>query len=263
MRRLLAAAGLTAAFALVVTVFATMGTAESSTASQAQYAPSNSGAPTITGNAQEGQTLTANPGTWASSSNVSYAYQWQRCNTTGAACIDIASAKSQTYTVATADVGTTLRVVVTATNTDGSSSAPSSPTAVVTSKSAQGTTTGTSISASAVTLPDRLVVDQVKFSPNPVKAVGTITARFHVQETVGSKSVSDALVYAIGLPYSRVTVPGEVKTGADGWAQMTFNPGKLFPRKGYITFFVRARKEGEDPLAGVSTRRLVQVTVNR
>ena len=107
------------------------------------------------------------------------------------------------------------------------------------------------------------MIDQVKFSPSIVKSVQQITARFHVQETVGGKSVSDALVYAIGLPYSRVNVPAEVKTGSDGWAEMTFTPGKLFPRKGFITFFVRARKDGEDPLAGVSTRRLVQVTVNR
>jgi hypothetical protein len=82
-----------------------------------------------------------------------------------------------------------------------------------------------------------------------------------VQDTQNHKSVSDALVYAIGLPYSRVTTPAEVHTGSDGWATMTFQPDKFFPRKGYITFFVRARKAGDDLLSGVSTRRLVQVTV--
>ena len=44
---------------------------------------------------------------------------------------------------------------------------------------------------------------------------------------------------------------------------MTFNPAKFFPRNGYVTVFVRARKPGDDPLAGVSTRRLVQFTVSR
>jgi hypothetical protein len=267
MRRLLAATGITAAFAVTAVVFATMGTAQSSTAAQAQYAPSNTGAPTISGTAQEGQTLTATTGTWSSSSTSTYAYQWQRCNPTGAACADIAGATAQTYVIATADVGNTLRVVVKATNSDGSSSAPSAPTAVVTAKTAQqapaAPTSGTTVSAAAVVAPDRLLVDQVQFSPNPVKTAGAITARFHVKETTAGKSVSDALVYAIGLPYSRVTVPGEVKTDADGWATMTFQPAKLFPRKGYITFFVRARKAGDDPLAGVSGRRLVQLTVSR
>jgi len=273
MRRLLAALGITAAFAATVAVFATMGTAQSSTAAQAQYAPSNTGAPTISGTPQEGQTLTASTGSWSSSSNVTYKYQWQRCNSTGAACADIAGATNQTYTVGSADVGNTLRVVVTATNTDGSSSAPSLPTSVVTARTAtttttvtqttQGGATGSTVSAANVALPDRLVIDSVKFSPNPVRSAGPITARFHVKETQNSRSVSDALVYAIGLPYSRVTVPGEVKTDAQGWATVTFNPGRLFPKKGLITVFVRARKAGDDPLAGVSTRRLVQFAVKR
>jgi len=263
MRRLLAASGVTLAFIAAVAVFATMGTAQSGTASQAQYAPSNSAAPTVSGTAQEGQTLTASSGTWSSSSNVSYSYQWQRCNATGAACADISGATAQTYTVGSADVGNTLRVLVTAKNADGSSSAPSGTTGVVTAKSTAATTTGATVSAANVALPDRLLIDDVKFSPNPVKTSTTITARIHIKETQQGKSVSDALVYAIGLPYSRVTVPGEVKTDATGWATLTFNPDKLFPRKGYVTVFIRARKTGDDPLAGVSTRRLVQCTINR
>jgi hypothetical protein len=263
MRRLLAASGITLAFLATVAVFATMGTAQSSTASQAQYAPSNTAAPSVSGTAQEGQTLTASTGTWNSSSSTTYAYQWQRCNSTGAACSDISGANNQTYTVSAADVGNRVRVVVTARNSDGSSSAQSATTNVVTAKSAQGTNTAAVVSVSNVSLPDRLVIDDVKFQPNPVRTATTITARFHVKETQNGKSVSDALVYAIGLPYSRVTVPGEVKTDATGWATVTFNPAKFFPRKGYVTVFIRARKPGDDALAGVSTRRLVQFTINR
>jgi hypothetical protein len=262
-RRALVALGLTAAFAVPLAVFSGMGSAASGTAAQAQYAPSNTAAPTISGTAQEGQKLTATTGTWSSSSNVTYAFQWQRCNSTGAACVDIAGATSQSYTVQAADVGNTLRVVVTATNKDGSAKAQSSPTAVVTSKSTQGTTTAATVSVTAVNPPDRLVVDRVQFTPNPVRTMGAITARFHVKDVTAGKNVSDALVYAIGLPYSRVSTAPEVKTDGNGWATMTFQPAQLFPRKGYITFFVRARKPGDDVLAGVSTRRLVQITVNR
>jgi len=107
------------------------------------------------------------------------------------------------------------------------------------------------------------VIDDVKFSPSPVTTATTITGRFHVRETQTGKSVTDALVYSIALPYSRVTVPGEVKTDANGWATAQFNPAKLFPRKGYVTVFVRARKPGDDVLSGVSTRRLAQFVVNR
>ena len=167
MRRILAASGVTLAFLAAVAVFATMGTAESSTAAQAQYAPSNTAAPTVSGTAQEGQTLTASTGTWNSSSATTYTYQWQRCNSTGAACANISGATSQTYTVSSADVGNRVRVLVTAKNTDGSTSAPSATTGVVTAKSTQGTSTAAVTSVANVSLPDRLVIDDVKFTPSP------------------------------------------------------------------------------------------------
>src|SRR5207253_3149270 len=87
---------------------------------------------TISGTAQQGQTLTASNGSWTNSPS-SYAYQWQRCDSAGANCTAIAGATAQTYTVAAADVGFTLRVAVTASNAGGSSSpATSAQTAVVT-----------------------------------------------------------------------------------------------------------------------------------
>jgi hypothetical protein len=262
-RRALVALGLTAALAVPVAIFTGIGAAESTTAAQAQYAPTNSGNPTISGTAQEGQTLTASTGTWQSSSNVTYAWQWQRCNSSGAACTDIKGATNQTYAVQSADVGNTLRVVVTATNKDGSSKANSATTAVVTSKTTQGGSTGSTVDVASVSAPDRLVVDKVQFTPNPVRSLTSITAKFHVTDVTAGKNVSGALVYAIGLPYSRVTNAPEVRTDNSGWATVTFQPSKFFPRKGYVTFFVRARKPGDNLLAGVSTRRLVQMTINR
>src|ERR671938_646182 len=160
-RRILGAAGVTALLALAVALFATIGTAASGSASAAHYAPQNTASPTVSGTPQEGSTVTTSNGQWTSSSPIAYSYQWQRCDSAGANCADVAGATSQSYPVQAADVGKTLRAVVTASNADGVSKATSAPTAVVTAKSTQGTT-GSTVDASAVALPSRLVVDSVQ-----------------------------------------------------------------------------------------------------
>src|SRR5207302_415257 len=93
--------------------------------------PVNTAPPTITGTAQQGQTLTEAHGTWTNSPT-SYAYQWQRCNSEAACRSAIAGATSQTYVLVAEDVGRTIRVQETASNAGGSSSpATSAQTAVV------------------------------------------------------------------------------------------------------------------------------------
>jgi hypothetical protein len=93
--------------------------------------PANTAPPTISGTAQDGQTLTASPGTWTGTQPISYAYQWQRCDSNGSNCAGVTGATAVTYTLASADVGDTLAVLVTASNAGGKVSATSSPTAVV------------------------------------------------------------------------------------------------------------------------------------
>ncbi len=78
--------------------------------------------PAITGNAVQGDVLTASAGTWTNSPT-SYAYQWQDC--TGPTCTNIPGATSSTYTVQASDVAHSLAAVVTATNSSGSGSASS------------------------------------------------------------------------------------------------------------------------------------------
>ena len=89
-------------------------------------APANTGLPVITGNPQQGDALSTTNGTW-SGGPTSYGYQWQDC--VGATCSNIAGATSSTYTVQSSDVGSSLAVVVTATNPLGSVSASSFNTA--------------------------------------------------------------------------------------------------------------------------------------
>src|SRR5205085_251876 len=94
-------------------------------------APANVSAPTISGTAQQGQTLTETHGTWTNEPT-SYSYQWQQCNSLGEGCLPISGAISQTYVPTAADVEHTLRVHETASNSGGASSpASSAQTAVV------------------------------------------------------------------------------------------------------------------------------------
>jgi hypothetical protein len=90
----------------------------------AQSEPILSVPPTLSGSAIDGQTLSADPGAWIGN-QISYAYQWQRCDATGEQCTDIAGASASTYTLGEADVDTTERVLVTATNDVGVAQAAS------------------------------------------------------------------------------------------------------------------------------------------
>jgi Polysaccharide lyase len=62
---------------------------------------------------------------------MSYSYQWQRCNSSGASCAPVFGATSSTDLLGSADVGSTMRVSVTASNSAGSSTAASAATALV------------------------------------------------------------------------------------------------------------------------------------
>ena len=262
--RLLGAAATVAVLVAALTAVAGTGFAQPS-AAQANYAPVNSAAPTISGTPQVGQTLTANPGTWKSDTTPTYTYQWQRCDKTGNNCAAVSGSTAQTYTVQSADVNSTLRVVVTAKNNSGSTSATSAQTAVVTESGPAGaikTTQGqTSIPASSVSLPERLIVNGVKFTPTVLTSRNAFTARFHVVDTRGFL-VRDALVKVTGLPYAWAHSRAEVRTGMDGWATMTIIPTRNMPlSRSALVMFVRARVEGQSLLAGSSARRLVQVTI--
>jgi len=91
--------------------------------------------PGITGSAVEGNTLTASNGSWNGGTPISYTYQWQRCDASGALCRSIPDATSQTYSPSSLDVGNTLRVVVTATNSFGSAMSVSHQSSAIRSAS--------------------------------------------------------------------------------------------------------------------------------
>ena len=89
-------------------------------------APSNVAPPAISGSTTEGQTLSESHGSWANSPT-SYAYQWEDCDSAGNGCAAVPGATAQNYTLATADVGHTIRVQESASNAGGRADAVTSP----------------------------------------------------------------------------------------------------------------------------------------
>jgi hypothetical protein len=89
------------------------------------------------------------------------------------------------------------------------------------------------------------------------------TETFTLKVTVGSTcsvNIKGASVYVTAVPYNQFTIPAEELTGDDGTATLVFRRDANFPvsdEQQQLTLFIRATKPGEDPLAGVSTRRLV------
>jgi hypothetical protein len=88
-------------------------------------APVNTVAPTITGTAQVGATLTAVPGTWTGTETPVISYQW---NVAGAA---VAGATASTFVPAPSAQGSTVTVTVTGTNWAGDVSVTSAATSTV------------------------------------------------------------------------------------------------------------------------------------
>jgi hypothetical protein len=88
------------------------------------------GIPRIYGDAEIGQTLVADAGSWSPAATA-FAYQWLRCATSGGACATIPGATASSYVVAPADASHQLVVIVTASDADGSTNVRSAPTATV------------------------------------------------------------------------------------------------------------------------------------
>jgi hypothetical protein len=221
--------------------------------------PQNTAPPTISGTARDGQTLTANDGTWQGGQPMAFTYQWLRCDSNGGSCADITGATTKTYALKGVDVGRTLRVRVTATNSLGSTSATSTPTAMVTKAAVPS---GTAINVNDVALPNRLLIDRVSFSPLILRSRRTVVARFRVSD-LNNHPVQGALVFLIGIPFGNTTTPPEQATGADGYVTFVLRPTHKLKMRTTRSqpFFVRARKPGDRLIGGVSIRRLVNLSV--
>jgi hypothetical protein len=88
-------------------------------------APANTVAPSVTGSASPGGTLTCSTGTWSGFPLPSYTYQWKNNGSS------IPGETANTYSVVSGDLGDSISCTVTATNSQGASSATSNSQLIV------------------------------------------------------------------------------------------------------------------------------------
>jgi hypothetical protein len=226
--------------------------------------PKNTKAPAISGSLIVGAVVKANRGTWTGSAPITYTYTWARCNTAGASCAAIVAGGGSDYMIRDADVGKTLRVQVTATNPAGAVNAASAQTGIVQTPPPAGIIQlpngEKSIPAGSVSKGERLVISNISFAPNVVTTRGQpIVTRVRVKDSRGYV-VRDAIVFIRSTP--KVTSGGDgAHTATDGWVNYDLFPEADFPlrNRASVQFFVKAYRPGDPTLAGVSSRRLVQV----
>ncbi len=107
--------------------------AATSATGRSEAAPVNTAEPTITYvyPIKVGTTLTGNKGSWNGTTPLDYAYQWLRCDDNGLNCQKKTNATGTTYTVVSGDANHTIRLDVTASNSDGKATARANATAEV------------------------------------------------------------------------------------------------------------------------------------
>lgn len=93
--------------------------------------PVNTELPKITGKAKVRKKLTASTGTWTGAQPTTFKYRWKKCNSKGKSCKSISRATKSSFTPSSKYAGRRLRVVVTATNSAGTSSVTSKATAAI------------------------------------------------------------------------------------------------------------------------------------
>lgn len=206
--------------------------------------PKVTAAPTIVSAAGDdvrpGDQLTVSPGSWTGA-NIAFEYQWQRSG--DGAWGDVAKATGARYSVTAEDVGHRLRVLVRATNREGTAEALSNATAEVRSGA---TVRPQSVGPVAAPVEDgapQLVVDREQRSVQVARGAKiVVTGRLVDAE---SKPIADAEVEVfeqvaiVGAPWQKVAT---VKT--DGQGGYAYRPSTGGSRT--LRFAYAARRDSGD-----------------
>jgi hypothetical protein len=191
--------------------------------------PVNTAPPTTTGTPQQGQTLTEHHGSWTNEPTA-YKYQWLQCDSLGGKCVAITAATNQTYVPVSGDVGHTLAVQETASNTGGPGSpATSAATSVIQAGSATfgKTTVGTST--------DSFLADRKRVNRYALSGAGSVTklSIYLAPNGKPGQQLLRGLIYADsgGAPAGLLAVSEQLtfkNTNVAGWYDLAFtSPLKL------------------------------------
>ena len=169
-----------------------------------------------------GGSLSTTDGTWSDSPT--FTYQWRQCDSAGDNCSNISGAQANSYTPVGGDLGHKLRVVVTATNGDGSTPATSNPSDVI--QPAGGATFGNVVvGGSTHVLGGSYLEASGPFTLGSPSAVSKLTGYL---AGGGSATNIRAVIYAdngSGRPgaFVAVTMPSTIGAGqAAGWVDFSF-----------------------------------------
>jgi hypothetical protein len=194
--------------AVAVTATNAFGTTTSVSGATAMVGPTNLSLPTISGTAMVGNTLTATSGSWSGSP--SYAYAWQSCNPDGANCITIAGAASSSYTLTLGDLGSTLKVSVTATASGISATATSNASGVVAQSSGSSIASWNFNETSGAAAADSIGGHDLTFAGGA--SLGSGYASFGVGDSAGN----DDSVFR-GLSNASIAGRFRIDDGGDRW----------------------------------------------
>ncbi len=217
-------------------------------------APANTSAPTILvpGEVLVGSALATHPGSWTAPGGagaMTYAYQWEQCDTQGNNCQLIAGAQNPSYTPTPADIGHTLRVIVSASDSDGTTPALSTATSTVLSEQGTlGALPGPGTDTTATAAAAALIVVGVG-TPNGTAASESATIRLGVRHAITrtfthrALKIPGRLLDSHGHPIASAELDvlqkiagstalqaiGHTRTGADGTflARVPAGPSRL------------------------------------
>ena len=240
-----------------------------------QAVPVNTALPKVEYPPGIGNYLTPKPGTW-SNSPTSFTYQWLQCprdggRADGSDCALFGGPDTTAYPqlLEKSDEGSTWRTRVTATNASGTSASavsPATPSVVNIAENLTGCPSpreGGSLPVDEFSPPARLLIDRRQITPSVItRNTQRITLRFEVVACDGQNPVG-AIVYATPVPFNQFTAV-ERRTDGTGWATLTLTRLRGFPaasQQRNLVIFARASKPGEDPLGGISSRRLFSFPV--
>jgi hypothetical protein len=190
--------------------------------------PSNTAKPSVTGSAVPGGELTVSNGSWNPAAT-SFTYQWQRCDSSGAGCLNIAGATGKAYGVRSVDAGNRLRALVTAHNTGGQTTVPSSTSDLVGSGA---TTTTVTTTVNGNRAPSLTFIS--------LRRVGArVYARFRVcDDTINKLTIVERDNKARQLSYTRRF--SVYRTASCGTFSRSWLPAKRFRTKGRYVVTLRA-----------------------